>query len=37
MEMDHAWKIGRRFFSQASMKALLEPEPLAETLTKLSL
>jgi putative transposase len=27
MEIDDEWQIGRRYFSQASMKALLEPEP----------
>jgi putative transposase len=27
METDDEWQIGRRYFSQASMKALLEPEP----------
>lgn len=31
MEVDDEWQIGRRYFSQASMKALLEPEPLVRT------
>jgi transposase-like protein len=30
MEVDDEWQIGRRYFSQASMKELLEPEPLAD-------
>jgi transposase-like protein len=30
MEVDDEWHIGRRYFSQASMKELLEPEPLAD-------
>jgi transposase-like protein len=31
MEADDEWQIGRRYFSQASMKTLLEPEPQADT------
>jgi transposase-like protein len=30
MEVDDEWQIGRRNFSQASIKELLEPEPLAD-------
>jgi putative transposase len=30
MEVDDEWQIGRRYFSQASMKELLEPEPLVD-------
>ena len=30
MEADDEWQIGRRYFSQASMKELLEPKPLAD-------
>jgi len=29
-EVDDEWQIGRRYFSQASMKELLDPEPLAD-------
>jgi hypothetical protein len=30
MEVGDEWQIGRRYLSQASMKELLEPEPLAD-------
>lgn len=31
MELDDEWQVGRRYFSQASMKKLLEPETLLPT------
>jgi len=31
IETDDEWQISRRYFSQVSMKELLEPEPLANT------
>jgi len=33
LEVDNEWQPGRRYFSQASMKELLEPEPLADAKT----
>jgi transposase-like protein len=29
VEMDDEWRIGRRYFSEESLKALLKPAPLA--------